>query len=233
MPRAITKDLYGDMLSYFREHPGDSSGCAKACGVHYKTARRMWKGPRNKIWPWADPIEELLIHEKEQELTEEEKREEERRLGMAQEAERARKIEEQALRFEEQALGASRATIVMGLSSLAQLTQGINKLAKEVNEQLLAGVDQAGKPLKMDVGKCLNLIRSYTVSVKGLTQATEALVQLGRLQRELPTTIMGLDIASMSLEDARREVEFANRALHRAEGLGLKVLEGGGRSLDD
>jgi hypothetical protein len=223
--RAITRELYAEAVAWFRAHPADSTGCARAIGVHYKTALRLWKGPQNKIWPWARPIQEVLHEEMRREMAEREKAEEERRLAIAKEAERARKIEHDTIQFEEHALGVARADVLHGLAAINQLTRGVGKLAKEVNAQLEAGVDSEGRPLRIDVGKCLGVIRSYTTSVKGLTQAAETLVQLGRLQRQLPTTIVGLDVASVTIEQAEREVAFANRALERAKLLGLRTGE--------
>jgi hypothetical protein len=118
------------------------------------------------------------------------------------------------------------------LAAVGRLTRGINKLTEDVSSTLERGVDARGNPLKLDVGKCLNLIRSYTSSVRGLTQATETLVNLGRVQRDLPTTIVGLEVQSITLEDAQREVNFAERALQRAKALGLGVVETHGESVD-
>lgn len=229
--KAITKEMYQKAVDYYREHPGDAVGCAKHIDVHYRTARKMWVGPRSKLWPWMTPVEELFAHEKEMELTDQEKREQDERLAVAREAERARAIEEEAQRFEEQALTVARADIIHGLAAVNQLTKGVSKLAKGVNEQLEKGVDAKGNPLRVDVMKCLGIIRSYTTSVRGLVTATETLVNLGRVQRELPTTIVGLDIRSMTVADAERELALAERAVKRARHLGLTVIEGEGREV--
>lgn len=231
MPRTMTKEIYNKAVEYFRDHPGDSTGCAKHVGIAYRTARKMWKGPRSKMWPWMEPIEEKFVREKEMQLTVREEREQEERAAIQREADRARTIEEEAKRFEEQALNIARADIIHGLAAINQLTKGVTMLAKEVNGQLEQGVDARGRPLRVDVMKCMGIIRSYTTSVRGLTSATETLVSLGRVQRELPTTIIGLDVRSMTVGDAERELALAERAVKRARHLGLTVVEGEGREV--
>lgn len=216
MPKVISRAEYEQAIAYFREHPGDSAGCAKHMGWHYRTARKMWTRD-SKLWPWMRAIETVLAEEKALELTEQEEQEQEQRLSAQREVEKAERIAEQALRFEEQALGAARADVAMGLASLAKLTKGINTLVEKVGHQLESGVDHRGKPINVDVGKALGYIRAYTTSVKGLVGATETLVNLGRVQRNLPTAIVGLEARSLTLEQAKHEVEQAQRAVRRAE----------------
>jgi hypothetical protein len=231
MPRAMTKELYDRAVEYFRSHPGDSAGCARHIGVHYRTARKMWTQD-SEMWPWMKGIEKVLAEEKSLEISASEQREQDRLAEIHEETEKARKIEQEARMFEERALSVARADILQGLAAVGRLTRGINKLTEDVSSTLERGVDARGNPLKLDVGKCLNLIRSYTSSVRGLTQATETLVNLGRVQRDLPTTIVGLEVQSITLEDAQREVNFAERALQRAKALGLGVVETHGESVD-
>lgn len=235
MPRALTKADYENAIDYFREHPGDAAGCARHMGWHYRTARKMWKQD-SKLWPWMKSIERVLSEEAELEMTAEEEREAEERAVAKEEADKARRIEEQAKAFEDKALEVARVDILHGLVAVNQLTKGITKLAKQVNEELERGMGPDGKPLKADVHKCLNIIRSYTTSTKGLIQATESLVNLGRVQRDLPTTIIGLEARSVTVEDARKDVELAQRALRRAEALGLTsgaVLDTEGESVGE
>ena len=234
MPRTITKEMYGKAIAYFREHPGDSSGCAKHVGIHYRTARKMWKGPRSLTWPWMEPVEELLARENSLALTAEEEAAELERLEAAREAQKARAAEQQALAFEEQSLAIARLDIIHGLAAINKLTRGVTKLAAQVGELLEEGKGPDGKPIAYDVGKVLGVLRTYTTSVRGLTAATETLVNLGRIQRNLPTAIVGLDVQAMDVREVGRNVEMANRALARARALGIEtVVEGRGEELDD
>lgn len=225
--RALTKQMYNDALDFYRENPGRITACARKLKITVEFARRLWRGPRYRVWPWAIPIQDVLSDKSEQVRAEQEHLEEQKRLQIAQEAERARKLAEEAVKFEEQALAVARADIIHGLASLNQLTRGVTRLAREVGAQLEQGVDAKGQPLKVDILKCLAILRGYTTSVKGLTDAAKTMVDLGRVQRDLPTQIVGMELTSMTLEDAQREVDFASKALERAKALGLEVHEGG------
>lgn len=226
--RAITHELYTQAVDYYREHPGDTTGCAKHCGVHYRTALRWWKGPGSKLWSWAsEPIRDRLAREsveRERKLAEEDER---KRVDFAREAERARKLEEDASKFEDQAIQVARADVLHGLAALGSLTKGVMVLARRINEQLERGTDAEGRPLDLNVHACLRVLKDFSQATRGLTDAADMLIKLARVQRDLPATIVGLELAGMTVEDAEREVELATRSVARAKELGLSLVEGG------
>jgi hypothetical protein len=63
--KAISRELYEQMLEAFREEPGNVGYVAKKCDVEYRTAAKCWKvGWESKYFdPAKDKIEQELIAE--------------------------------------------------------------------------------------------------------------------------------------------------------------------------
>ena len=212
---------YEAAIAYFREHPGDSAGCARLLGVHYRTARAWWIGPQSVRYEWMRPIREVFAEEKAAEARAEQREEDERTLALFKEAERAREAAKEAQKFEDNAIALARADVLHGMGALAKMTRGIVAMCDRVNAMLERGEDENGNPLKINVHDAMRVIRQFTTSTRGMVESADALVRLGRVQRDLPDTIIGLDIQAISVEDVERHVRQANKALERARKLGL------------
>lgn len=227
----ITQETYDKLAESYRKYPGAIDRAAKYAGVNYKTAKRAWdqgwtRAPSNQFKTIKD-----LLRDEEQAAQEARSAQEAaatvERERLAREAERARQLEEEAKQVDEASLRALRKDTLAGLVACASLTEGVSMLAKRVNEQLKAGVDKNGNPLDIDATKTLRILRDYALTVGRLGAIVETVHGMERVKQGLPTAIMGIDVAHVTLEDAEREVEFAQKALTRAKELGIVVHQGG------
>lgn len=226
--RTMDPETYAKMLEGFRKFPaeGNYQKVAALAGVKWRTAKRYYLGEGAKGCAPFRPIRDVLA----QEETEREAKRIEHEASLAAERERLSKESENARRLVEEAeqidaasLRTLRKGTLAGLVSCAALTDGITLLAKRVGTQLAAGVDAKGKPLDIDVNQTIRVMRDYSLTVGRLAQVVDVISSMERLKKNLPTAIMGIDIAHVTLEDAEREVAFAQEALGRARDLGLVV----------
>ena len=220
--RSLSRELYEKMIAYYRERPADVRGCAAHAGVHEKTARRAWNG---KAWTlyrgdWRPAVEVFAAEEAAKREVERVK-EERDRLSLARDAEKARKLEEDATRFEERGLEIARANILVANAALAKLSKGVVDLSERTSKLLATGKDANGNPISIPVEDALRVIQRFTASVRGLTEATETLVQIGRLQRGKPTSIGAHLLVELTPEQVAEEVRRAQLALGRAHAMGL------------
>jgi hypothetical protein len=228
--RPLDRETYDKLLESFRNYPGEIDRAAKFSGVDWRTAKRAWAGPPRKKLAWFRVIKDVLADEKAEAerlraqqdaaLTAERER-------IAKEAEDARRLEEEARMVDEASLRTLRKDALAGLVACAALTDGIGKLAKRIGDQLSTGVDKNGKPLDIEVGSTLKILRDYSLTVGRLGHIVDTIASMQRVKEGLPTAVMGINVAHITLEDAEREVEFAKGALERARELGLVVHSGG------
>lgn len=226
--RALTRELYEKMINYYRTRPGDVRGCAEFSGVHEKTARRAWRGPGWTLYAgdWRPALEVFAAEEaaKREEARVAEERE---RLSYAKEAERARRVEEESVQFEEQSLKVARVNVVVASAALSKLARGITELAARTSKLLEAGRDSDGRPLNLDVAESLRVIQRFATATRGMTEAIETLIQVGKLVRGQPMSITGHLIADLTPEQVAEEVRRATLALGRAKAMGLRLREPG------
>ena len=230
---AMTQDKYDKMLESFRIYPGNLQRAADYAGVKWETAKRFYNGPApgGHALPngWR-PIREVLADEGAARAKAREDQEAalaKERERLSKEAEDARRMEEEAKAVDAASLRALRKTTLGGLASLAALTDGITLLARRVGTLLQTGTDAQGKPLDIKPSEALRILQAYSLTVGRLGSVVDTLQAMERVKQGLPTAIMGIDVAHVTLEDAEREVEFAKGALARAKELGLIVVEGG------
>ncbi len=226
--RTMDQPTYDKLVEGFKKFPaeGNYKKVASLAGVDWRTAKRFYTGEGTKpIDPWR-PIR-LVIADEEAARAEKRAKQEaslaEERERLAEEAEKARKLEEEAGMIDQAALRTLRKDTLAGLVACSALTDGITLLAKRIGQQLAAGVDAKGVPLDLDVGKTIRVMRDYSLTVGRLAQVVDVIASMERVKQGLPTAIMGIDIAHVTLEDAEREVAFAQEALGRARDLGLVI----------
>jgi hypothetical protein len=234
--RPLTPELYEQLKNYFRTHPGDHQGAARATGIDWRFARRAYRGPPWKVWPWAPPIQAVLAEEEQRAARAKHDLEIQRRAALADTAQRQRELEAEANQVEENILRVARNDVLGGLVTFAKLVNGIGKLAERVNTALERGAvaqrDPATGaivevPLNLDVLDALKVMGRFSLSARALIGAADTVLTMQRLRGGLPTSIVGVELANVSLEDAEREVELAKHALERAKELGLVVHKGG------
>lgn len=226
------KDIYDKLVEGFTKFPGNYAKAAIWAGVEVRTAKRYFHGTgkTGARWPWFKPIEEVIREKEEAARIEAQRREEvlsAERDRLAEEAKKARALEEEAKSIDDMALRALRKDTLAGLVACATLTDGIQKLAIRIGNQLATGVDAQGNALNIDVSKALRTMRDYSLTVGRLGQIVEVIASMERVKNNLPTAIVGIDVSHVTLEDAEREVAFAEKALKRARELGLTVVDGG------
>lgn len=230
--KPFTKEQYDLMVTHYRAHPGDINGAARLVGCDWRTAARAWRGPARKNAPDGAnrPIAELFQEEEDARLKAQAEIDAAARTRIVEEVEEARKMAIQAKQWDENILRLARNDVMKGLGTLANMTSGLDVLAKRVNEQLVRGTDSQGQPLEMpSLGETLRVLVRFSQATRALTEAANALVAIERIKANLPTAIIALEQhGPISIEDAEREVELAGTALGRAKALGLTVLRGGG-----
>jgi len=234
--RALTQNLYKDFINYYRAHPGDFTGAHKHLKVTYTFAKRVYLGPPYTIWPWAEPIKQVLSREAEDSLTAKHDAEVERRSELAALAAKQRANEQEANTIEENILRVARNDVLGGLVGFAKIVSGIGKLAERVNHMLEAGIvyrkdPKTGltieMPLELDPAEAIKVMGRFSLSARALVSAADTVLTMQRLRGGLPTSIIGVELASATIEDAEKEVALAQHALSRARELGLIVHKGG------
>jgi len=240
--RGLDQELYDALKTYFRAHPGDVHGAARVCGCGWKMARRAYHGPPSLLWPWATPLSQVLSAEEQAAQREQQELEVSRRVELSQAADRQRELESEAQSIEENILRAARNDVLGGLVGFAKLVQGINKLAERVNRSLETGVtlrpDPAlpgsfiEVPLDLDPLDAMKMMGRFSLSARALVSAAETVLAMQRLRSNLPTAIVGVEIATATIEEAERELALAEHSVKRAKELGLIVVQGGKAPVD-
>jgi len=228
--KPFTKEQYDQMVTHFRAHPGDIHGAARVVGCDWRTAARAWRGPprRNAPEDVRRPIQEVFAAEEAARLQAQAEIDAQARAKIVEEAEQAKAHAIQAKQWDENILRLARNDVMKGLGTLANMTTGLDALAKRVNEQLVRGTDSKGNPIDVPLGETLRVLVRFSQATRALTEAANALVAIERIKANMPTAIIALEHQGpISLEDAAREVELVGTALQRARHLGLTVLAGG------
>ena len=226
----ITLAQYSVLETYFRTAPGDWGGAARASGVDHRTAKKAWCGP---VWRHGElaglpPLREKFALEDQQRRQREADLEAASRNTALEELEKAKKLEEEAKHVDAAIVRLARNDVLGGLRSLGMMREGIEKLCRRLGDALETGVDASGKPMPLDPIQTMKIVASYAHASKQLVEATNTLNGMVRLEKELPTAILGLEVlTATTLEDAEREVELAGVAIKRAKELGLVALQGG------
>ncbi len=224
--RKMDQATYDKLVEGFTLFPNQFKAAAKHAGVEWRLARRFYTGEGARgIAPWV-PIRDVIIELEKTRMASRVAQDAalaDERERLAEEAEKARKLEEEAGMIDQAALRTLRKDTLAGLVACSALTDGITLLAKRVGAQLASGTDALGKPLHIDVGSTIKVMRDYSLTVGRLAAVVDVIASMKRVEQGLPTAIMGIDIAHVTLEDAEREVSFAQDALKRARELGLVI----------
>lgn len=123
--------------------------------------------------------------------------------------------------MDENILRLAKADVIGSLGSLARLNEGMNQLAERLGKQLREGKDKTGKELDIDPIEAMRILRGFTGAVKSMTEAAQVLVSIDRVKQNLPTSIIGVDVSNVTLEDAIDEIRRAEETIVRAQNIGL------------
>jgi hypothetical protein len=136
---------------------------------------------------------------------------------MREKAAKARELHLEAEKINVDMMRVARRDVLSGLVNLALLAQGIGKLAERVSHDLV------NTQAKVDPLVAMSILQRYASSVGSLVGAAKTLVEVDRLQRELPTAIIAYESSGITLAAAEQELKRADAALKRARHLGLVV----------
>lgn len=230
----IGRSTYERLLESFREHPGNISAAARSAGVGRGTARRAWREgwPRRQLPAIIDVMQEeqLLARSRRQAAV---------YLGDGPPAsgadvpaastahvppgdsgpEAARMLAKDDAVATREAEGSmvklARANVVALMSATSRLlSAGIDK-AKALEKDIRTGtVELTPKEVQKFLGSLGYLVSKSTESAK-------LAIEMERLLLGEPTEVLGLEVRNMTLDDAARTIELANRALARARKRGL------------
>jgi hypothetical protein len=230
--RLINQSIYDVLLDTFREHPGNSSRAAHEAGVSWPTAKRAWTSgwPDRGLRPIREAVEaervaarsaraghvtrddeELLDHERA--LLEESRCVERERLRAQRDAIETRRQEALMVKL-------SRENTIALMGAVSRLVEVAARSAEGLDEKVRSGESELGPK------ETVRFVSSCTNPTRVAAEAAKLNVQMERMLLGQPTEIIGMDLRSMSLEEAERIIEMANRALERARQRGL--LDQGG-----
>ncbi len=220
MPRPrtiITRDFYDKLVIIFRESPGNLAHAARRAPCDRSTAKRAWE----LGWPqWSfPPIRETLADDR----THAAALAKAAALRQAEEAdatrERARAESVEALAQERQMLKAARGDVLAALVIAAELIPAMRLVAKAVGEHCKPKAD--GSPPDIPLGAAMSVLTRHATLIQKAIGATEAIVQLSRLDRGASTVNLGGVTEDITLEQAVEELEALEEVLGAARSRGL------------
>lgn len=223
--RPLTQELYDTLTQAYRESPGNASYAAQRALCDRRLAKRLWDGASYKDYPWAKRIKDVLAAEKLEAQQRAMRANREAMEAAAAEAERTRREAEEARAQERQMLRAARGDVLAALAIAAELVPAMRVVAKSIAQACAPKPDGSLPDLAPKLA--MELLSRHAQLVQRAVGATEAVVQLSRLERGATTANVGVHAADgdMSLADALAELE----ALQPAARAGRAALERGGQ----
>lgn len=208
---------YDRVLAAFRESPGNFSHAARAGGVNWRTAKKLWEVG----WPsrqWARPIHDVLAEEQAgARAAIAAKLARERELADA-EAEKARTMAVEIGAIETQILQGARRNVaaVFGLS--AKLVPAMDALVGYVRGILLDANNQPRPHADLvkagiDPDRALRIIGQHALILQRAFSVGFDVIQLRRAAEGLPTQVIGVANVDMSAEQALEELENQEEAV--------------------
>lgn len=234
--RAVTQNLYDDLVRAFRDRPGNYTQAAKAAGCQDKTAARAW----NKGWPqkMLKPIKQQIEFEQMEARKVAAAEAAARRAKREKELQDARAAAVQSRAQEGQMVTMARQAALAGVSVTASLLMGCRPLAAAVKAQLEAEAKQPPVDA-LSMATRITLLKRVADTMETINRAAHEAMEMERLHLGSPTDAIRAidDMAEQdtTLGDAKMRVEAAQQALesvYRQHGH-LRVIEGGMLGVDD
>lgn len=229
-PGPESQDQYEELLSAFREKPGNMKYAGAMAGCDPRTARRAW----DKGWPKLGykAIGEVLREEAvaARKLVEQEA-ERQRLLGttsaeaLNREREKQQQVEQRAREGRLAQLSRDNSLGLMGI--IANCLRGSVELSKKVHDALAAGTTPDGKPISWQQG--VALFRNLAYLTRMANEAGKTALEIERVRLGLPSTVVGIATSGeMTPQTAVTLISRAAQTMARAQELGLVVMDGGG-----
>lgn len=240
--RAMTPELFNDLIRAFRLQPGIYSAAARASGCAHKTAKKAWlvgfppKGFK--------PIKELMETERSQiaahvALAEGEEAMEARKAIVEEMQEgidgkleqEASKVYAMGVKVEEaRMLGLTRGLITSNVESLRALAGASEGLSTKLAESIKTFIESEddlvfGTP---EYNRAQRAFRGVAMAARDISTAVKTTIEAERLHVGEPTEIVGhKDLDGMTIEELQAEIAAADEDLVIAERRGLVVVDGG------
>jgi hypothetical protein len=241
--RAITAELFNELVRAFRLQPGIYGAAARATGTAHKTAKRAWlKGWESKGFP---PIKDILSEEKQavRALAALEESEE----STAQRAEilkefqdelhghlelEAGKMHAMQVKMDElQMLGLARKNLNSSLQSMLSLAEPAELLATRLGQAIKEFAINEENALVFgtkEYNSAHRAFRGVAMGLRDITTAVKTTLEAERLHMGEPTEIIGhKDLDEMSIEELMADIEESNSAISTAQRRGLVSIPGG------
>lgn len=198
----------------FRQHPGNAAEAARRALCDRRLAKRLWDGDPYPAYPWAKQISQVL--KEEAEAASAAARDAARRQAEEAEAvrEKARQEHIESLAQEKQMLKAARGDVLAALVIAAELVPAMRSVARSIAKHCEPQAD--GSPPAIPPGLAMQLLTRHTQMVQRAIGATEAIVQLSRLDRGASTVNVGVAAEDLSLEQALDELEALDETITAA-----------------
>jgi len=232
--RAITEDVWQDLVDGWRQNPHSASAAARYAGTTAKTAQKAWEnGFPQKGWiPVKIIMEQEKVKARAMLLAEEAAR------TAVQQKEREDAIKQAAqTRVQEgQIVQVLRGTSLAAVSEGAQLASAARQLAAWVQAQMklildsIANGSTTAEAAGLTVEKALARLDRISVIMERIARFALTAMQAERLHMGEPMEIVKLHGADveMTLEEAELRLEAAQAALSDArEYGGLRIIDGG------
>ncbi len=209
----ITRSFYDALLIAYRECPNAPTKAARAALCDCRTAKRGW----DKGWPRHGfrAIKDVIAEE--QDRAANAVRDATRRLTEDAEAQREKGRAEtaEAIAQERQMLKAARGDVIAALVIAAELIPAMRLVARAVAEACKPGPD--GSPPQIPAPTAMGILTRHATLIQKAVGATEAIVQLSRLDRGASTVnIGGAASEDLTLEQAIEELEALDDVLTAA-----------------
>lgn len=137
---------------------------------------------------------------------------------------RARSENIEVMAQEKQMLKAARGDVLASLVIAAELVPAMRMVAKAVAKACEAKPD--GSPPDIPPSLAMGLLTRHATLIQKAVGATEAVVQLSRLDRGASTVNVGIAAEDLSIEQAVEELEALEETLVAAKRVGLALPSG-------
>lgn len=214
----FSRNTYEKVLEGFREAPGNVSAASRYAGTDSRTAKRLWESG----WPrftWARPIREILDEEKAKSLSIVAERLQREKELHEVDRERARVLGVETKAAEEQLLIAARKNVAAAFGLAAKLVPAMDGAVGYIRSVFVnpaTGQPKSAQEIEalgMTPAVAMSLLRQHAGMLARATGVMETLIQIGRTERNQPSTIIGHVVADMTAEQAAEEIEAQEAAI--------------------
>lgn len=213
---AITKEAYDELVSRFRERPGDIPYVMKATGRNRNFVKQGWLVGWERH-AWAKPIKAVIATDKKDAVVElvskmglKDVTDDERDMLLRRYAVLVRKAEAEA--------------IYQGTESFKNLLTGFSALAKKGQELLIKAADSLELE-DMDPVVAISIAKEIAITGEKLIKATSEAVKAQRLSMGEASNITEHRV-SLSDEEAMHRLKMGSKILERrAKVIDVEVVE--------